>query len=105
LDQYRERGIIKISSESSEETIIIRISNNGPKIPEDIKTKIFEKFFTTKAARNGSGLGLSIVRSTLEDHEAMMELISDDEWTTFSFTFKKLNYKSSPKNTVEIELL
>lgn len=105
LDQYRDRGIIKISSESFEESIIIRISNNGPKIPEEIRTKIFEKFFTTKAARNGSGLGLSIVRSTLEDHEATMDLISDDDWTTFSFTFKKLNYTSGPKNTVEIELL
>ncbi|MFM2039039.1 MAG: Histidine kinase, gyrase and HSP90-like ATPase, partial [Bacteroidota bacterium] len=71
----------------------------------EIRAKIFEKFFTTKAARNGSGLGLSIVRSTLEDHDASMDLISDDEWTTFSFTFKKLNYKTAPKNSVEIELL
>ncbi len=105
LDQFRERGIIKIISETTDDKIVIRISNNGPKIPDEIRTKIFEKFFTTKAARNGSGLGLSIVRSTLEDHDASMDLISDDEWTTFSFSFKKLNYKSTPKNSVEIELL
>lgn len=105
LDQFRERGIIKIKSENYGNTVKISISNNGPKIPEEIRNKIFEKFFTTKSAKNGSGLGLSIVRSALEDHNASMELVSTDEWTTFSFFFKKLNYKSSKKNSVEIELL
>jgi PAS domain S-box-containing protein len=105
LENYRDRGVIKISSESMEDKIVIRISNNGPKIPDEIRTKIFEKFFTTKAARNGSGLGLSIVRSTLEDHDASMDLISGDDWTTFSFTFRRLNYTDAAKNFVEIELL
>ena len=105
LDQYRERGIIQIASWSDEHHIKISIANNGPKIPDEIRNRIFEKFFTTKAAKNGSGLGLSIVRSTLEDHDATMELESNEEWTTFTFVFKKLNYKTSPKNTVEIELL
>ena len=83
----------------------ISIANNGPMIPDEIRTRIFEKFFTTKAAKNGSGLGLSTVRSTLEDHDATMELDSNLEWTTFTFIFKRLAFKSNKKNTVEIELL
>lgn len=105
LDNYRERGIIKITSLIDNDKVKISIANNGPMIPSEIRARIFEKFFTTKAAKNGSGLGLSIVRSTLEDHDATMELDSNLEWTTFTFIFKRLAFKSNKKNTVEIELL
>ena len=105
LDQFKERGIIKISTETASDQIIVRIANNGPKIPEEVKQHMFEKFYTTKARRNGSGLGLSIVKSVLDEHAAQMTLESTDEWTTFSFTFKRLNYESEQKNEVEIELM
>jgi len=37
-----------------------KITDNGPGIPEDIKDKIFQPFFTTKATGEGTGLGLSL---------------------------------------------
>ena len=40
--------------------IQITISDNGPGIPEDIKDKIFQPFFTTKPTGIGTGLGLSM---------------------------------------------
>jgi len=40
--------------------IEIRISDNGPGIPEEIQSKIFEPFFTTKPTGSGTGLGLSM---------------------------------------------
>ena len=84
---------------------IKKISNNGPKIPTEVKERMFEKFYTTKARRNGSGLGLSIVKSVLEEHGAQMTLESTDDWTTFSFVFRRLNYETEKKNEVEIELM
>ena len=105
LDQYRDRGILKIKASGTETEIIVQISNNGPMIPEDIKEKIFEKFFTTKARKNGSGLGLSIVKSVLDDHAAKMTLESTNEWTTFTFIFKRLSLNPDKKNDVQIELL
>jgi signal transduction histidine kinase len=105
LDQYKERGIIKIYTETTSDEVTVHIANNGPKIPDDIKEHMFDKFYTTKARRNGSGLGLSIVKSVLDEHVAQMVLESTEEWTTFSFTFKRLNYESDQKNEVEIELM
>jgi signal transduction histidine kinase len=105
LDQYKERGIIKIYTESTLDEVTVHIANNGPKIPDEVKQHMFDKFYTTKARRNGSGLGLSIVKSVLDEHAAQMTLESTEEWTTFSFTFKRLNYESEQKNEVEIELM
>ena len=105
LDQFKDRGIIKITAESTPDYVTVHISNNGPKIPTEVKERMFEKFYTTKARRNGSGLGLSIVKSVLEEHGAKMTLESTDEWTTFSFEFRRLNYETEKKNEVEIELM
>ena len=41
-------------------------SNNGPEIPEAIRDKIFDAFFTTKEAGEGSGLGLQIIRKIVD---------------------------------------
>lgn len=104
LDQFRERGILKIDALAEGDYVTVSISNNGPAIPEEIRTRIFEKFFTTKARKNGSGLGLSIVRSVLDEHNASISLASNEHWTSFSIKFKLLNF-TTQKNEVEIELM
>jgi signal transduction histidine kinase len=48
--------------------IQIRISDNGPGIPDAIKTKLFDPFFTTKPVGKGTGLGLSISHQIIEKH-------------------------------------
>jgi nitrogen-specific signal transduction histidine kinase len=58
-------------------------------IHQDIQNKIFEKFFTTKSAKNGSGLGLSIVSSVIQEHNAEIEMFSNDLVTKFIVKFKK----------------
>jgi two-component system, NtrC family, sensor kinase len=52
---------IKISTECiADETVVIRIADNGGGIPDHIIKKLFDPFFTTKAVGKGTGLGLSI---------------------------------------------
>jgi signal transduction histidine kinase len=57
--------------------ILIRIADNGPGIPEDVKKHIFDFFFTTKAIGVGTGLGLSISHSiVVEKHGGQITCIS-----------------------------
>ena len=51
---------VTVSTSKKDGMVEISVKDNGPGIPEDIKEKIFQPFFTTKAAGEGTGLGLSL---------------------------------------------
>lgn len=61
------------------EYVCVRIVDSGPGIPLEIQEKIFEPFFSTKKTdkKRGSGLGLSVVHSVLEDHKGYIDLESE----------------------------
>tara|TARA_B110000305_G_scaffold13224_2_gene12419 strand:- start:773 stop:3403 length:2631 start_codon:yes stop_codon:yes gene_type:complete len=79
--------VLKVYSEVTSEYYSIILENNGPEISSDLQTKIFNKFFTTKGKRNGSGLGLSIVKNVLEEHRGKINIISDAHSTKFIIKF------------------
>ncbi|WP_186645717.1 hybrid sensor histidine kinase/response regulator [Fluviispira vulneris] len=67
--------------------LYISISDTGTGIPEDIKIKIFDSFFTTKPKGEGTGLGLSIVKNIVVEHGG--ELLLETELGVGSiFTIK-----------------
>ncbi|MGB6296347.1 MAG: AAA family ATPase [Rivularia sp. (in: cyanobacteria)] len=53
-------NVITIRTSSDEYKITIRIADNGPGMPEEVRSKLFNAFFTTKPEGKGTGLGLSI---------------------------------------------
>jgi signal transduction histidine kinase len=55
-------------------SVLVGIADNGPGIPDHIKSQIFDPFFTTKPVGEGTGLGLSIVMGILKDHRAEVEV-------------------------------
>jgi signal transduction histidine kinase len=59
-----EHRVISVSEQLNEESIIIKISDNGEGIPEHMKTKIFMPNFTTKSS--GTGLGLAMSKTIIE---------------------------------------
>lgn len=59
---------VKISSHHLPDRVHIRIWDNGLGLPEHLKEKIFQPFFTTKSGTDGAGLGLSISREIVEAH-------------------------------------
>ena len=65
---------IAITTEySSPDKITVRISDNGPGMPENVKKLLFDPFFTTKPAGKGTGLGLSIsYKIVVEKHKGAL---------------------------------
>lgn len=71
--------------------VVIRVSDNGPGVPDTIKDKIFQPFFSTK--EEGTGLGLSIAARIIEDHHGCLNLRSKEgKGATFIIT---LPYKAA----------
>ena len=85
-----QAGATKIGIESgtpNADEIFLRIANNGAPIPASNQEQIFIPFFTTKP--DGSGIGLSISRQILRQHNATITLVkSDVNETVFEIVFK-----------------
>lgn len=88
MEEQRSK-VLKLYSEVTSESYIITVENNGPEISNELKSKMFNKFFTTKEKSKGSGLGLSIVKNVLEEHMGKLKLISNKKSTKFVITFKR----------------
>jgi two-component system NtrC family sensor kinase len=67
---------INVTVYNDETNFFIEISDEGPGIKEEYKSKIFEPFFTTKPIGEGSGLGLSVVHGIIKSHKG--DIISFD---------------------------
>jgi two-component system, NtrC family, sensor kinase len=78
------KGILTIETHQEEGNIVLKFIDNGPGIPPEIIPKIFQPFFTTKSAGEGSGLGLDIVRKIVEKHEGKVAVESVPGKTTFT---------------------
>lgn len=73
----KEDAEIVLYTEETADDISIRIKDNGVGIPEEVKNRIWEPFFTTKAVGVGTGLGMSISHSIIEKHNGKIELDSE----------------------------
>ena len=62
------------------------ITDNGSGIPLDIQPKIYDSFFTTKPAGEGSGLGLGICKRIMDKHNGSIDFTSEPGRTTFIVT-------------------
>ena len=59
---------VEARRENREPRVWLRVSDNGPGVPADLRGKLFEPFFTTKPEGIGTGLGLAMSRSLARDH-------------------------------------
>jgi signal transduction histidine kinase len=62
----QEGEIIVFLERQDNNTVLVRITDNGPGIPSNLKDKIFNKFVT--GSKSGTGLGLYICKNIIEKH-------------------------------------
>lgn len=87
-------GTVNLALKASDETVIVQVSNRGKTISPEKLNSIFEKFEQADARgaveRKGTGLGLTISKTIIEQHNGKIWVESSDEsGTTFSFTLPK----------------
>lgn len=68
--------------------IVFEISDNGLGIPEDLRKRVFDPFFTTKDPNRGTGLGLSVCQSIVEQHGGILCCGQSEHLTGAKFTFE-----------------
>ena len=84
---------IKVELTDGYDVVILRVTDSGEGIPEDLKVKLFDPFFTTKPVGEGTGLGLSLCKSILSKHNASICILTNSPNTCFEIRFTKLAEK------------
>jgi signal transduction histidine kinase len=79
-------GHVSVTAKPEGRSVVVRIVDDGPGIPVDLKDRIFDPFFTTKAPGEGTGLGLDIARAHLRRHGGEIDFDSRPGRTEFRVT-------------------
>jgi signal transduction histidine kinase len=72
-----ERGdLVTVRSRDTGEDLVIAVQDNGAGMPESVRQRLFQRFFSTKGAK-GTGLGLMVVQKIVEEHGGALEIESE----------------------------
>jgi signal transduction histidine kinase len=86
LENYQPQ--VSITTRKEADTVMITISDNGTGIPEKVRDKIFQPFFTTKPTGEGTGLGLSISYDIITKGHGGSMAVNSKEGEGCTFTIK-----------------
>lgn len=87
IDAIDGPGRITVATEQRNSDLVMRISDTGKGIPDEIRNRIFDPFFTTKPVGEGTGLGLAISYGIVKAHQGSMDFTSRaGEGTEFVLT-------------------
>ncbi len=75
-DALDSNGFVEVNSKIDEYSVEITVEDNGSGIPPDVLERIYEPFVTTKDPGKGTGLGMSLVYSIIEEHAGSIEVVS-----------------------------
>ena len=82
IAEYKDRWVeIKVTND--DQWAYIRLSDSGIGIPENLKSRLFETYFSTKGSGQGSGIGLSLSRDIVREHGGDLYLDEASDHTCF----------------------
>jgi len=76
LHAMPEGGRLGLSLAREDSQLCLGLSDTGHGMPEEIRSKVFEPFFTTKDFGKGTGLGLTVVKGIIEEHDGTIDVES-----------------------------
>lgn len=85
--QPNGNGTLTIKTQKEREFVQVSIIDDGPGIPDDIKSRIFDPFFTTKEMGKGTGMGLEVVQRIVHQHNGSIKVNSTPGHTEFLVCF------------------
>jgi len=86
LDAVEQGGRVTVIATRDGESVVVRVIDDGPGIPPDVKNRIFDPFFTTKPVGSGTGLGLDIAQRLVSRHEGFIAVTTEPGRTEFRVT-------------------
>jgi C4-dicarboxylate-specific signal transduction histidine kinase len=85
----RSEKWIELDASETSESVILSVTDNGAGIPEEIRSKVMQPFFTTKPVGKGSGLGLSVAKGIVDFHGGRLSLDATSCHTRFVLSLPK----------------
>ncbi len=83
LDAVEHGGRVEVLAIRENQNVVVRIRDNGPGIPAEVRDRIFDPFFTTKPQGLGTGLGLDIARRLARHNDGAIDFESHPGRTEF----------------------
>jgi two-component system cell cycle sensor histidine kinase/response regulator CckA len=91
-------GAVGVGEEGAESGVLVEVEDNGAGMSEEVRERIFEPFFSTRAARGATGLGLSVAFSIVCQHGGRIRCRSEPgEGSTFSVLLPLAGPAQSPE--------
>jgi hypothetical protein len=91
LEKEIENPVISISTYRDKDNRILEIRDNAGGVPEEIIETIFDPYFSTKNNKNGTGLGLYMSKTIVEEHcNGVLSVHNDDKGAVFTISLQPL---------------
>ncbi|HEY9229829.1 MAG TPA: HAMP domain-containing sensor histidine kinase, partial [Gemmatimonadaceae bacterium] len=90
LDAVSDGGRVTATAKAEGAMVVVRVIDDGPGIPVELRNRIFDPFFTTKEVGKGTGLGLDIVNRLVGQNEGRIDLDSKPGYTEFRVTLMRV---------------
>jgi len=95
IDAARIEGNVTVTATRRGDSVVVRVMDDGPGIPEEHRARIFDPFFTTKPVGRGTGLGLDIARRFAHLNDGDLDFTSQPGHTVFRVRLPVAGTKAS----------